>query len=187
MPMNRHNALPRLARNEAGVAAIEMALILPVLLILFFGLVNLTAVLSDNRRLAYSANAVADLVSRLDTPTTAARIGDAFNGVELIMAASRTGTTRVEIYNFGMVDGDAVLKWSRTNGAGTPCGAPGTSGLNRLMTAGNDVIVAIVCVVHTPIVTNLIGQNTLGGASFNLREQIVMRPRKSLTLSCSDC
>jgi Flp pilus assembly protein TadG len=175
-------------RDQSGVAAIEMALIFPVLLILFVGLIDLTTLLSDNRRVSYSANVVADVVTRLQTPTTPQEVGDSFEAAELVMRAARAGPARVEIYNYLREnDGSTSLRWKRDNGVGTACGAPDTGNLADLMDRGNDVVVAVVCVTHAPIVTTILGWTPMGAASFSLRQQIAMRPRNTLDLLCPLC
>jgi Flp pilus assembly protein TadG len=178
---------PHFMRDQSGVAAIEMALIFPVLLILFVGLIDLTTLLSDNRRVSYSANVVADVVTRLQAPTTPQEVGDSFEAAELVMRAARAGPARVEIYTYRRDNGNALLRWDRDNGAGTACGAPDTGNLADLMDRGNDVVVAVVCVTHAPIVTTILGWTPMGAASFSLRQQIAMRPRNTLDLLCPLC
>jgi hypothetical protein len=175
-------------RDKSGVAAIEMALIFPVLLILFVGLIDLTTLLSDNRRVSYSANVIADVVTRLQTPTTPGEVGDSFEAAELVMRAARAGPARVEIYNFLRAnDGSTLLRWKRDNGVDTACSEPDRGSLADLMDRGNDVVVAVVCVTHAPIVTTILGWTPIGAAAFRLRQQIAMRPRHSLILECPLC
>jgi Flp pilus assembly protein TadG len=186
--MNHPEKLLRFTRDQRGVAAIEMALIFPVLLILFVGLIDLTALLSDNRRVAYSANVVGDVVTRLQGSTTPQHVGDSFEAAELVMSAARAGPARVEIYTYRREnDGSTLLRWKHDNGAGAACGEPDRGNLADLMDKGNDVVVAVVCVVHTPVVTNILGWTPMGAASFRLRQQIAMRPRHSLVLECPPC
>jgi Flp pilus assembly protein TadG len=185
--MNRPGKLVRFIRHQSGVAAIEMALIFPVLLILFVGLIDVTTLFSDNRRVSYTANVVADAVTRLQISTTPQEVGDSFEAAELVMRAAQAGPARVEIYNYRRESGTAALRWDRDNGVGTACGAPDTSNLASLMDRGNDVIVAVVCVTHRPIVANILGWSPLGTDEFRLRQQIAMRPRQTLTLPCPLC
>jgi Flp pilus assembly protein TadG len=184
----KHRAKPfRFARDQSGVAAIEMALIFPVLMLLFVGFIDLTTLLSDNRRVAYSANVVADAVTRLPSSTTPTAVSDSFRAAELVMRAAQAGPVRVEVYTYRRDSGAAVLRWNRNNGVGTACGAPSTANLASLMDRNNDVVVAVTCVSHAPIVTTIFGWTPLGLASFRLRQQIAMRPRNSSTLLCSLC
>ncbi|KZL21981.1 TadE-like protein [Pseudovibrio axinellae] len=56
-------------RNAAGAAAIEFAFVLPVLLFLFIGMVEMTSALSHDRRVSKTAFSIADLVARSDNVT----------------------------------------------------------------------------------------------------------------------
>jgi Flp pilus assembly protein TadG len=179
--------LNRFARNRAGVAAIEFALILPIMVLLFLGLVDVTALISDNRKVSYSANLVADLVTRLDTPTTPARIADSFRAVDLVMRGAQAAPARVEIYNYRNQSNAMTLRWRRDNGTGAACGGPNVADLVSLTAAGNDIVVAVVCLNHVPIISRILDWDTLGAATFRLREQIAMRPRESLALECPTC
>jgi Flp pilus assembly protein TadG len=186
--MKHPGKLLRFTRDQAGVAAIEMALIFPVLLILFVGLIDLTTLLSDNRRVAYSANVVADIVTRLQTSATPEEVGDSFEAAELVMSAAQAGPARVELYAYQNVSGSTVLRWDHDNGVGTTaCGEPDRSNLASLMDKGNDLVIAVVCVEHEPIVGRILGWTPVGAASFTLRQQIALRPRDSTTLLCPLC
>ena len=59
-------SLARFRKDQSGVAALEIAFIMPFLLFLYFGLVDLTAMISLNRKVTYSASVVADLVTQND-------------------------------------------------------------------------------------------------------------------------
>lgn len=174
----------RFARHQSGVAAIEMALIFPVMLVLFVGMIDLTSLLSDNRRVSYSAGVVADVVTRLQASTTPAEVGDALEAAEIVMNAARARPARIEVHNYRLDSGNAVLRWSHDNGVGPNC--THTSPAPSLMSQDNDVIVAVVCVEHTPIIGQLLNYD-IGTNPFTLREQIAMRPRQSLTLLCPLC
>ncbi len=177
----------RFARHQTGIAAIETALLLPVLLLLFSGLIDATAVLSDNRKVTYSTNVVADIVTRLQGTTTRAIISDSFKAAEIVMREARARNTRIEVHNYWLDNGDVEKRWQHNNGIGTDCGDPDDSELASLMTAGNDVLIVVVCADHSPIIASIFGRKILGKDTFRLRQQIHMRPRQSLTLLCSDC
>ena len=182
--MARRARTVRFARHQSGVAAIEMALIFPVMLILFVGMIDLTSLLSDNRRVSYSAGVVADVVTRLQASTTPAEVGDALQAAAIVMSAARARSARIEVHNYWLDNGNRVRRWDHDNGVGTPC--THTPPDPSLMSQGNDVIVAVVCVEHTPIIGQLLNYN-IGTGPFTLREQIAMRPRQSLTLLCPLC
>lgn len=177
------NRLLRAARNRSGVAALEMALLLPIVLLIFFGMIDLTALIADARRVSYSANVAADLVTRLATPTTPANMEVAYDGVDLVMETATTGPVRVEIFTYYM-DTNPVLRWSHTNGVGPDCENPSTTSLADLMVQGNDIVIAVVCANHAPIVANIITQRFMGTTDILLQRQVTMRPRQSNQLIC---
>ena len=75
----------RFISDKRGVAAIEFSFIMPVLLLLYFGLVDLTAMISMNRKVTYAASVVADLVTQNDSTVTATAITDYWNAAEMVM------------------------------------------------------------------------------------------------------
>lgn len=174
-------------RDQRGVAAIEMAFIMPFLLFLYFGLVDLTALISTTRKINYTASVVGDLVTQNDTTLTKANITDYFNAAALVMKPTPMGNIRVEVYGFTKVRNQPTRKWSNNNGGAGSCGAPTTLGMLNLMSDGNDLVVAEVCTTYSPYIASFLGSAILGATSFRLSDQIALRPRQSTTLTCTDC
>jgi Flp pilus assembly protein TadG len=179
-------------RDNRGIAAIEMAFIMPLLLFLYFGLLDLTSLISLNRKVAYSASVVADLVTQNanaadNTKTTAASISDFFKASELVLKPLDINNVHIEVFQYRKISGAPVNQWHKASTGGTSCGSPSTSGMNNLMTDGNDVIVAMVCTTYSPYIANFLGKAILGATSFTLSEQIALRPRQASTLDCPTC
>ncbi len=65
--------LPKVVKNfvkdSKGVAAVEFALIAPLLLLLFLGTVEVSLAVAVDRKLSRTSSAVADLVTQLQTPS----------------------------------------------------------------------------------------------------------------------
>jgi Flp pilus assembly protein TadG len=176
------------ARDTRGIAAIEMAFIMPVLVLLYFGLFDLTAMISLSRKINYSSSVVADLVTQNKTTVTAANITDYFNAAELVMSPTPIANVRVEVFGFRNNAGTITQQWSKASTGGASCGgAPSTAGMASLMTDGNDVVVARACTSYTPYVATFLGENILGATSFTLSQDITLRPRMSATLACTGC
>jgi Flp pilus assembly protein TadG len=176
-----------LRKDASGVAAIEMAFIMPFLLFLYFGLIDLTAMISLNRKVTYAASAVADLVTQNTTTVVAGDIADYYKAAELVMKPTPIENVRIEIYQYRKVSGTITNQWSHESASGSDCGAPDTAGMDDLMTDGNDLVVAVVCTTYAPYVATFLGKSILGATSFTMNEQIALRPRQSTTLDCSGC
>ena len=181
------SSLIRLRKDQSGVAALEIAFIMPFLLFLYFGLVDLTAMISLNRKVTYASSVVADLVTQNDTTVTGANIDDYFMAAGLVMKPTPMDNIRVEIYQYRNVSGTITNQWSRKSATGTNCTAPDTAGMTNLMTDGNDLIVAVLCTQYTPYIATFLGKHVLGATTFTMNEQIALRPRQSATLGCTGC
>lgn len=125
--MIRRFPLPRpaaFARAQSGLAAVEFALIAPILILLFVAVVECSNALSVGRRVTLAVNTLADLASQ-ERELTAAQANDLFTGVEQIVAQ---GPIDIEIRLVSIVlDPDTekiVVHWSRDNDGGQPY-APG--------------------------------------------------------------
>lgn len=62
--------LSYLARDERGGAAIEFAIIAPVMLLIFFGTAELSQGIQADRKVTLAAGAISDIVARTDTINT---------------------------------------------------------------------------------------------------------------------
>jgi Flp pilus assembly protein TadG len=173
--------------DSRGVAAIEMAFIMPFLLFLYFGLVDLTALISTTRKINYTASVVGDLVTQNDTTINKATISDYYNAAAMVMAPTPMANIRIEVYQYRKVQGVPTNMWNNNNGGSGSCGAPSILGMLNLMTDNNDLIVTEVCTTYSPYIASFLGSQILGATSFSLADSIALRPRQSNTLTCSDC
>lgn len=173
--------LCRFARAETGIAAIEMAFIFPVMLLLYFGLVDVTYLMSANRRVTLAASTLGDLVTQSSETITKADLNGIYAAVTPIMDPFPASAVKIQIFAYKKNGTGAILSWSNSkNGS---CGAaPSTTGLANLMTDGNDLVVSRVCVDYEAI-TGMV----FGADSFTLKDEVILRPRQSTALACTDC
>lgn len=155
--------------GERGLAMIEFALVLPVLVVLFLGLVEFGEAYSANRKISFAASSVSDLVSQVRSVTDADLTDIALVADELIKPY------RTE--NFGVVitsveaDGDntTTVGWSFARGTGATAkteGAPVTlpAGLTE---PGASIILVETFYEFTPSVgLFLLGTRTLTGHAY---------------------
>jgi len=127
--------LGRFVSEERGVAAVEFSLILPIMITLWIGGVEITNALSVDRRVNAFAASMGDLVARSKT-ISYAQITDIFRLSEAAMfpyCDSRMSMriTAIDIDNTGT----AKVAWSRSHfvtTAAAPCPAAGASDTAQL-------------------------------------------------------
>lgn len=183
------NAGKKFLRDSRGAAAIEMAMIFPFMIFLYFGMADLTGLVSLNRKVTYAADVIGDLVTRSNDSILKSDILDYYNSTDLIMMPTPSANVRVELFgyrNTGTAASPVITQtWSTNNAKGSSCGAaPVTTSMASLMGSGNDLIVARVCTTYTPYVANFMGQSILGASTFKVSKMITRRPRGSLKLNC---
>ena len=168
-----------------GIAAIEFALIVPFMLLIYFGLFDITALVSVNRKVTYAASVVADLVAQNKTSVLKGDIQNYFNAASMVMAPIPAAKVRVEVFGFRKSGSTISQIWKVDNGLSSSCGAaPPTSAMDSLMVAGNDLVVARVCTTYEIYAAYFLGHSIVNGSSFNIGESITQRPRSTLKLTC---
>lgn len=78
-------ALKSFGLAERGVAVVEFALILPIMLLVYLGSVEAGALISTDRKVQAVAGAIGDLVARADKSLTTAQMQDYFRAASGIM------------------------------------------------------------------------------------------------------
>ncbi|PLX34389.1 MAG: hypothetical protein C0605_13785 [Hyphomicrobiales bacterium] len=106
------NRFARFARNARGVAAVEFALIAPVMLVLYMGTVEFQDYFTMDRKLTATTSAAADVVSQDDVITNS-EIGDIFSAISTMMtpydsSALKLRVSRVDIDS----DSNVTVGWS---------------------------------------------------------------------------
>lgn len=173
-------------QDERGAAAIEMALIMPFLLMLLLGSVELFLLGMAARKAARVTNTVGDLVAQASGTLTKSTINSYYHAAQYILGKfprSNMGMT-IHVYGLGR-RGQPQLRWSHQLGS-VACGngAPTlTSEQKAAMQDGNDLVLAMGCYRY-PV---RIGKLVFGSYTFNLKSEVVLRPRKQMTLACADC
>lgn len=104
----------RFRAAETGVAAVEFALILPIMLLVYIGMVEASALISMDRKIQSVSGAVGDLVARSDGEITSGTLGDYVKVASGIMtpypvAPLEQIVTQVQV----AADGTTSIDWSK--------------------------------------------------------------------------
>jgi hypothetical protein len=115
----------RFAGNRKGVAALEFALIAPMMFLLLFMSFELTDAVAANGRVERAAGSIADVIAR-DILVTDDEVADVLAAVAWIAYPTPAGQVRSRITSvFVDADGRASVVWSEGQGLDPlPAGSP---------------------------------------------------------------
>lgn len=110
----------RFWNHNSGVAAVEFALILPLMILLYFGTVEASRAVAYDRRLTSAAAALGDLVSQSNKSLTNAQLTDYFTAARITMVPYDADDLQ-QIATCVQVDsaGNAIVIWSRADNGAT--------------------------------------------------------------------
>ncbi|MEM8937406.1 MAG: TadE/TadG family type IV pilus assembly protein [Pseudomonadota bacterium] len=119
--LKRAKGLPhRLRRDKSGMAATEFAMILPMLVLLFFGLVEGSDAMTANRRVALTTNTLADLIAQSEQ-LSFDEADALITGALAILEPADTNTVTINLVSVVLDDDDdPVVHWSRDKNGATP-------------------------------------------------------------------
>lgn len=107
------SVLVRFVRAERGVAAIEFALILPFMLVVYLGSMEASTLISVDRKVQSVAGTIGDLVARADGTLTATQIQDYFRAASGIMTPYSSDPVLQVVTAVNVQNGEATVAWSR--------------------------------------------------------------------------
>jgi Flp pilus assembly protein TadG len=170
----------RLARNERGAAAVEFALILPVMLTLYIGTLEASALISTDRRVQVVNGTIGDLVARANKEIRGTTLLDYFRAAENILSPYSTATLEQTVTLVAVAaNGTTAVRWSRRYTAGASNHVTGhTTGSAFTLPAetiavarGSFVIVSETRYTYTPLL------GLIMPADFPLGKQNFYSPR----------
>jgi Flp pilus assembly protein TadG len=164
--------LARATGDESGTAAIEFALVSPLLLVTLIGGTEVTQAVIAARKAAVATRTMADLTAQIrgTTEVTAAMIDEVYAAGSVVMAPYPAGSLRVAVSRVDVTSVNNVLTarttWSTTRNGGTPrpCAV-----LNRISNTANPepgsfpegmyhpsrfIVVDVVYTYSAPLTTN---------------------------------
>ena len=169
----------RFSASRGGMAAVEFALIAPVMILMFFGVIELSEALNCKARVTRVASTAADLVAQT-TAVSATDMTNVFNAANAVLYPFTA--TPAQIVISSIVDdghGGAKVAWSDAqNTTARARGATVTVPAGLIVSgSGGSVILAEITYVYSSPTTQALGANTTMTGSF------YARPRRSATVS----
>lgn len=162
-------------RESRGMAAVEFALVFPVMLIVLFGGFELSQVLQANRRATNVASTASDLVAQATVITNADR-DDIFNAASAIMAPFGTGPLTIIVTSISNNAGTLAVDWSDALHAQPRSTVPSTLAGLGIVPPGSTIIMAETGYTYT----SPIGKFFTSGVSMS--DVFYDRPRRSVSV-----
>jgi Flp pilus assembly protein TadG len=174
----RLDRLSRLRSDARGVAAIEFAMVVPLMIAMFVGAVEFSQVITVDRRVSQVASATADLIARTKSLDTTGMNGVMQVVQELVKPYSASPLKLSVISVAANVNNasDTNVCWSHHHQGGTGAYTRGSpySLPNGVVEKGDSVIVTEVKYNYTPLIFN-----TYLPTGKELSEKYYLKPRLS--------
>ncbi len=165
--------LRRLLRCRRGIAASEFALILPLMVLVLVGTVELGNALLLDRKVSRAAHIAADLVAQVRQISTG-ELTDVFEAVEEILQPfpASMAITLTSVY-FDPATNQVRVVWSQTrNGEARTQGSIFALPESGMLSVGESVIVAEISYAYSPLFADLILNN------ITLSDTAYLKPRR---------
>lgn len=138
--MSLFNRLRRFGAAKEGLAALEFAIIAPMMIFLLLGSVDLIDVLNANKRVHNAASSLSDVIAR-DTEVSDDEIDGVWSALDLLMFPNTAANMQVRVTSVRIIDAaTAEVVWSEGHNIG---GRNVGSAVNlpaAMMTPGSSVI-----------------------------------------------
>jgi Flp pilus assembly protein TadG len=158
-------------KDRSGLAAVEFALIAPVMIVMFYGAVELSSAVDCKARVTRAVSTVADLVSQ-ETTISTADAANVFSAAGAILLPYASSNAKIVVSSLVTDDkGVVTVPWSEalntTKRTTAPANIP-----TGVLPASSSVIYAEITYNFTPAVTEFIG-------NFTLTNSFYAKPRRS--------
>ena len=162
-----------LRHDQRGVSAVEFAMLLPLMLSLYLGAVEISQGIGADRKVTLTARTICDLVSQVQSVSNS-DMTNALNAASSVMAPFPTGNLKVTVSSVKIdANSKATIDWSDSlNGTARSKGSTVTLPA-ALVVANSYLIWSEVQYTYKPV----IGYVVTG--TLTLKDQIYMRPRLS--------
>lgn len=174
----RGSLFTRFLGASSGVAAVEFALVVPFLLVVYAGSVELLDGIGINRQVALTASTVANLVAQYTTISASSQLPDVLNASAQILAPHPVASATVTVSCISIDGaGKATVTWSKSlNGTARTAGQVVTLPA-QLTSPNSNIILGEATYAYRPIADFLhFGTLTLSGSTY-------MVPRAATTVN----
>jgi Flp pilus assembly protein TadG len=174
---NLSQHLFRLGRDQGGASAVEFAMLLPLMITLYLGSVEVSQGIGIDRKVTLTARAVADLASQVSSINNS-DMTNLLNASQSVIAPYDTSKLKVTVSAVTVdPNGAATVAWSDTLGGTKRATGSAVTLPNALNVPNTTLIWSEVSYSYKPAIGYVIT------GTLTLTDQIWMRPRLSDTVT----
>ncbi len=174
----------RFRRDRRGTAAVEVALLSPLLILMFLGTIEVTQLVRVEAKLAHSAQTIQDIVAGGPSTTSNTNLANAFTGAQIVMFPFTTTTTlsaAIASVTFDANGNASAVSWQKLENTSSGMTVASACAVAAGLSLNNDsVIITQVTYTYIPIVSYLFGK------SFTLTQTAYGRPRSNPAVVTDD-
>jgi Flp pilus assembly protein TadG len=169
----------RLRCDQRAVSAVEVAMLLPLMLILYLGAVEISQAVGIDRKVTLTSRTVADLASQVSS-IAGSDMSNILNASSAVIAPYDATKLKVTVSEVTIDNnGNATIAWSCTLGGTARAVGSAVTLPTALDVANTSLIWGEAAYTYTPAVSYVVT------GTLNLADQIYMRPRISSSVSGS--
>jgi Flp pilus assembly protein TadG len=184
--------LRNFAHRVEGVAAVEFALIVPIMAILFMGAVEMSHAVTVNRRVTQVGSTAGDLVARFNSNITSTDIESIMKASGYLIAPYPSTRLKVDVSVVSSTSSSATdtkQKWicsfdTSVSATAVTCTCPNTTFVlpaTGMVTTADSVVVANVSYGYKPNLFDIFMKSSYGGAKsggvYTMTETVYLKPR----------
>jgi Flp pilus assembly protein TadG len=173
----------RFPRAKSGVAALEFALILPLMLSIYLGSVEVTDGLSVKRKLSHAASAISDLVAQDTAIANTAEMQDIFDAGTAILSPFSATSMKMTVTAITMdATKKATVSWAQTlNGATCPAKGSAVTVPADLQSANGFLILVRAEYPYKPTIGYVLS------GTIDIKDQLYQAPRSGKAIPGPSC
>lgn len=175
----------RFAAERGGLSAVEFALILPLMLMIYAGCSEVTTALILDRKVSRAASTISDLVAQQTSVSTSSMNG-IFDATTAILEPYNSSIAKVVVVVVDITSSGQKVAWSRARNdtAATANAAPptGLAVLSDIATTGSEVVVGRVTYAYSSPFADIMKSIT-GRTAYNLSHVFYLKPRQGTTIA----
>jgi len=177
----KSHKLRSIGSDERGISAIEFALIVPIMITMYVGVVEISHALTVDRRVTTVASVAADLVAQAEE-VTEGDITDIFNAATSILQPYSSAPISIILTSVvADENNNTTVGWSRAYNGSAYAKNSDFTVPNGLTQPFSSIIVAEVSYNYTPPIGEFIT------STINMTDTFYLRPRRSLVVCLENC